>query len=231
MRTVGILGGLGPESTVIYYKEIVGQYRAAAGTDDFPHILINSINMTHVLNLINGREYDRLVRLLADEIEHLAAAGAELCAIASNTPHVVFDRLAGKVNVPMVSIVEATAARAHFLHLKRVLLIGTRFTMQNDFYARCFREKQITVIVPEAADQEIIHSVIFPELESGIVRPEKKRVVLDICTGLIERDNLDGIILGCTELPLMLKQDDFSSTVLDTVRIHVEKLVSGILGK
>ena len=229
MKTLGILGGLGPESTVIYYREIIDRYRSLTGNDTYPHILINSVDMTRVIGLIADHAYEPLVQLLAGAIEHLATAGADVCAISSNTPHVVFDRVAARVNVPMVSIVSATAERARTSGLKRVLLIGTKFTMRNDFYARTFEKYGITCIVPDAAGQDTVHDIIFPELESGIVRADRKETMLRLCTALIERERLDGIILGCTELPLMLTEDDFDVAVLDTARIHLEKLVAGIV--
>jgi aspartate racemase len=226
--TVGIVGGIGPESTVDYYRGIINGYRSLSDGVDYPRILINSINMTDMLALIDRNDYPGVVALLLDAVVALKNAGASLSVIASNTPHVVFDSIQAQSPIPLISIVEATCKRALTLDLKKTLLIGTRFTMQHHFYQDEFARHGISVTVPSFADQEIIHNTIFPELEEGIVVPEKKRQIVSLCNDIIKSAQCDGIILGCTELPLMLGADDFNITVLNTTRIHIDSIVENI---
>jgi aspartate racemase len=229
MQTLGLLGGLGPEATVIYYREIINRFRAETGKDEYPEILLHNVNMSEVLRLIAAERYNDLTELLTGKIAGLVSAGAQFCAIPSNTPHIIFERLRERATVPLISIVEATREHARASGLKKLLLIGTLFTMKNDFYRRSFSAEGIDIFVPDDEQKSIIHGIIFPELEQGVVRPEKKAEMKAISTGLIERHGLDGIILGCTELPLMLEPSDFSVAVLDTARIHIEMLVRKIL--
>jgi aspartate racemase len=229
--TIGIVGGIGPESTVEYYKGIINGYRSFSKDDNYPRIIINSINMTEMLSLIDNKDYSGVTDLLLRSVISLKSAGATVAAIASNTPHVVFDRIQALTPIPLISIVEATCNRAVQLKLKNVLLTGTRFTMQHSFYQDVFAQHSINVIVPPAKEQETIHNIIFPELEDGIVVPEKKAEMIAICNQLIENESCDGIILGCTELPLMLSSKDFSIPVLDTAQIHIQSLVERLSGK
>ena len=229
MKIPGLIGGLGPESTILYYKEIIARFQNATGMETFPELLIRSVDMTRVLNLIESGARGKLVEYLAGAAEQLAAAGAQFCAISSNTPHLVFNELREWVSVPMVSIVETAARTALEMGLHRIALIGTKFTMDSDFYRACFAEKGMTVVVPEPPERQAIHDIIFPELENGIVRSEKKAAMLAICTSLLRRERTDGILLGCTELPLMLGDDDFDVAVLDTARLHITELVKRMI--
>ncbi len=225
MKIIGLLGGMGPESTISYYKNIIDLYRNISNKDEYPNILINSINMTKMLNFVENKQFDELTKYLSEELNKLTLMGADICAICSNTPHIVFESLVDKVSKPILSIVEATADNASQKNLKKVLLIGTSFTMKNNFYSERFEDKGIKIIVPNSDEQDIINNIIFPELEAGIVLPEKKRQLIGICSAIIKNNDLDGIILGCTELPLMISGDDFDIEVLNTVDIHVTKLV------
>lgn len=229
MKRIGIIGGIGPESTVDYYKSIISLYRKRSGNENYPPIIINSINMTEMLNYVSEEDYESLVNQLTDSITTLKRAGADFAVIASNTPHVVFDTVSAKSPLSLISIVESTCERAAMLKLKRVLLIGTAFTMRNSFYADCFKKYSIDVFVPDKDEQEKIHNIIFPELEDGIVNPEKKIEMLDICNRLISREKIEGIVLGCTELPLMLKNEDFQIEVLNTAEIHVQAVVNELM--
>ena len=228
MEKVGIIGGIGPESTLDYYKDIIRGYRKKINKDEYPQILINSINMTKMLSFVKNKNYANLIDFLVTEIGYLRNAGADFAVIASNTPHVVFDEVNKLSSIPLVSIVEATAQKAVSLNLKKLLLIGTGFTMKSNFYQDCISKYSISVFVPSNKEQEIIHNIIFPELEEGIVIPEKKSQLINICNKIINKENVDGIILGCTELPLMIKDNDFKITVLNTTKNHVEVIVNKI---
>ncbi|HWR11133.1 MAG TPA: amino acid racemase [Rectinemataceae bacterium] len=231
MQKVGIVGGIGPASTLDYYREIIAGYRMATGARDYPKIVIDSVNMTEMLSFIDGGDSAGLIDFLLASIDRLSRAGADFAVIASNTPHFVFDRVRERSVIPLISIVEATRARAAFLGLKNLLLIGTASTMSKHFYQDAFVERGISSFVPSEEGRILVHGIIFPELEEGIVRPEKKRELVALCERLIRESGADGIVLGCTELPLMLGAGDFGVAVLDTTRIHinaiVERLVAG----
>lgn len=225
MSTIGIVGGIGPESTLLYYRELCTRLHARLPEDAYPKILINSVNMSEMLSFVTQGDMPRLVDFLVDAVGVLERSGCDFAAIASNTPHMVFDEVRGRCKIPLVSIVEATAARAMSLGLSKVLLTGTGFTMKADFFPRVLARRGIEVIVPSIEEQDEIHAIIFPDLENGIVRPEKKERFHSICATLIKRHSLDGLILGCTELPLIASQSDYSTAVLDTAEIHIEALV------
>lgn len=157
-------------------------------------------------------------------IHALESAGADFIIISANTPHTVFDELAEQTKVPMISIVECTAEKANDLKLKKLLLLGTKFTMQKDFFPRCFKKFDIQVIPPSFDEQATIHKIIEKELARGMVKKESKRRLLTI----IGRYKVDGVILGCTELPLILTKKDTKLTLLDTVDIHTDAVLKAV---
>lgn len=228
-RIIGIIGGIGPESTVDYYRGIIHRYREHSGSNNFPNILINSINMSEMLLRIDAIDYNGICDLLLDSIERLKSAGASVIAISSNTVHAVYDRLASLSPLPIISIVEATCKEASDLGLRKVLLIGTQFTMQSQFYQTTFSNSSINIIVPKLEERELIQTIIFSELEEGIVSQESKKRILEICNKLITNEKCDGIILGCTELPLMFHANDFDIETLNTTSIHIEAIVKNLL--
>ena len=225
MGKVGIVGGVGPASTLDYYREIISGFRRATGSKNYPKIVVNSVDMTEMLRFTDRRDFPGLTDFLLRAIGELAAAGADFALIASNTPHIVFDQVRERAPLPMISIVEATCARAASRSLKKLLLIGTGFTMANHFYQDALALRGIESFVPSKEGQALIQNIIFPELEDGIVRPEQKARLVGLCAGLIRDEEADGIILGCTELPLMIGDRDFEVAVLDTTRIHIDAVV------
>lgn len=231
MQKVGIIGGLGPESTIDYYKNIISIYRNETGDSNYPEIIINSINMTEMLSYLAKKNYSKLIDLLLSSISQLKKAGAAFAVIASNTPHIVFDQLKDKSILPLISIVEETCKKAFSIKIKKILLIGTAFTMKSDFYQKGFSKHNIETIVPDKKEQDIIQNIIFPELEEGIVIPEKKEQLIKICNTIISKENIEAIVLGCTELPLMLKDNDFKIKILNTAQIHIDAIVSRLKEK
>lgn len=230
MKTAGIIGGIGPESTIEYYRQIIALYRERTGDNSYPPILINSIDMTHMLELVGSQRFDELVAYLVAEIGRLARAGADFALLSSNTPHIVFDRIRAAAPVPMISIVEATCVRAQRLGLRKLGLFGTRFTMQGPTYKGVFAQNDIQLVVPEPDDLEYIHSKYMGEWIYGIILDETKARLLQIVHGLKETHGIQGLILGGTEIPLILKDaDDPDIPFLDTTRIHVEAVVDRLL--
>ncbi len=230
MKTVGIIGGIGPESTIEYYKLIVSACLVCNRDGNYPQIIINSINMKQMLDLIGGNRLDEVTGFLADEIEKVARAGADFALLASNTPHIVFDRLQEKSSLPLVSIVAAACEQAKSLGFKRVGLFGTKFTMQSGFYNDVFSAQAISVVTPSEDEQDYIHTKYMDELVRGIIRSETRSQLIDIAQKLKARHKVDALILGGTELPLILKEtDDVGMPLLDTTRIHVEQVVGRML--
>ena len=226
MKTIGMLGGLGPESTADYYKRIIEEYRRRTGDNTYPHILINSLNMTAVLALAAAKDWDALTDCLAGGIQALADAGADFGFIASNTPHVVFDRVQALSPIPLISIVEAAACEAEKLGLKKAGLLGTAFTMESSFYQDAFAARGIDTATPNEAERRYLQQKLMDEIELGIFLDETREGLLRIAGQMVEEDGADGIVLGCTELPLIITQGvAFGVPFLNTAEIHVERIV------
>lgn len=226
MKKLGIVGGIGPESTVDYYRLLIKGYQELKGDGNYPELLINSINMTKMLEMVAKNEMESLVIYLSEALKALASAGAEYAVMASNTPHIVFDQLQVSSPIPILSIVEETCKKVKSLGLKRVGLLGTRFTMQTDYYAKVFERYGISVIVPGQEEQEYIHTKIFSELQSLVVKDETKQGLLAIVKRMNDEEGIEGLILGCTELPLILTQDEFGIKFFNTSLIHVESAIN-----
>jgi aspartate racemase len=225
MKTAGIIGGIGPESTVEYYRLFIALYRQRVKDGSYPPIVINSIDMKRMLDLIGRGELKALTAMLSDEIKKLADAGAQLGALASNTPHAVFDELSKASPIPLVSIVDAACGRAKELGLKRLGLLGTRFTMQGKFYTDVFSADGMDLVIPTPAEQDYVHEKYMGELVMGAVLPETRKRFLNIVDGMKNRDGIRGLILGGTELPPLLRDSDLGIPVLDTTCLHVERIL------
>jgi aspartate racemase len=230
MKTLGIIGGVGPESTIDYYGSIIAQYRKLKGDGSYPQFLINSIDLKKEVDLIAANDLAGVTAFLLDEINKLARAGAEFGLIASNTPHIVFDDVQRQSPLPLISIVDATAKVAKEMNLKRVGLMGTKFTMGASFYPDTFSKYQINVVLPPEADREFIHDKYMNELVNGIFRPDTHASLLAIVDKLKRTQQVEGVILGGTELPLILRDPTHHGIpILNTTKIHVEAAVAMML--
>jgi aspartate racemase len=230
MKTAGIIGGTGPESTVEYYRQIIATYRERNPDGSYPQIILNSIDNKKMLDLVAGNELAALTEFLVAEIEKLARAGSDFAVLAANTPHIVFDDLRRQSPIPMISIVEATCETAKALHLQRLGLFGTRFTMQGRFYPEIFSRAGITLAVPDESEQAYIHDKYMSELLQGTVLPETRERLLAIVDKMKDRDGIQAVILGGTELSLILRDPTARGIpVLDTTRIHVKAIVTELL--
>lgn len=226
MKTLGIIGGIGPESTIEYYRRIHALYRQLVSDGSAPSVIINSIDNKKVLDLVGANKLDELIGYLTTEVEKLARGGATFALLAANTPHLVFDSVAQQSSIPLISIVTATCEAATSRGLTRLGLIGTRFTMQSSFYRDALSERQIELVVPGLEEQTWIHEKYMQELLKGIILPETRAQLLVIIKTLKERSQIDGVILGGTELSLILRDESvFGVPILDTTQIHVEAAV------
>ena len=224
MATLGIVGGLGPESTIDYYRRILEEWKRESPSSS-PSIVIDSLDVDHGLRLV---EHDRpgLIEYLAASLARLAAAGADFAAMAANTPHVVFDELVGRSTIPMVSIVEACAEEAARCDLHRLALLGTRFTMEGAFYPSVFARRGIAIVVPNDEQRRWIHDRYVGQLLRGEFRDETRDGVISIVRRLRKEQNIDGVILGGTELTLLLSAPVVAEVpALDTTALHVAAIV------
>ena len=229
MKTLGIIGGIAPESTVEYYRGLVAAYRERVRDGSFPSIVIDSIDLKKMLDLA-GTSLEELTQYLLAELQRLADAGASVALLASNTPHLVFDELRRRSPIPLVSIVEAACAEAKALGLGRVGLFGTRFTMQGRFYPDVFSREGIALVLPSPEDQAFIHDRYMGELVHGVFRPETRDGLLAVVDRLVATERIEGLILGGTELPLILRDPAGRSIpFLDTTRLHVAAAMKQLL--
>lgn len=225
MRKLGLVGGIGPESTVHYYKGIIQGFRERTGKDIYPLMIIDSLDLSEMYHLAAAKDWEPFSQRLIDSIKRLALGGAEFAAMAANTAHIVFEKVKAESPLPLVSIVEETCKAAKKENFKKVIIFGTGFTMSSGLYTEKFSEYGIEAIVPEAEDQRAIHNIIFPNLEAGIVLPEEKERILEIANRMIHQEGGEALVLGCTELPLIIKEEDLEVPILDTTQIHIEAIL------
>ena len=224
MKILGMIAGVGPESTIDYYKNIIAFYRERQPDGSYPQFVINSINLKKGLDFMAVNNLAGMSSFLLEEIEILARAGADFGLIAANTPHIVYDDVAPRSPIPLISIVEATCAAARMRGLKRAALFGTKYTMQADFYPKVFSREGIEVVPPEPADQDYIHNKYLNELVPGNFLTETRTGLLAIVDRMKER--IDSVILGGTELPLILRAEAHNGVAfLDTGKIHCQAAV------
>jgi aspartate racemase len=195
-----------------------------------PSLIINSVDNTKLLEEFAAKQYDAVVDYLAAEIERLARAGADFALIAANTPHLVFNELQQRVRLPLLSIVEATADAAVGSGLRRLALFGTRFTMAAPMYPEAFSRRNLEIVVPKAEEQTFIDAKYFSELFIGVILDDTRTALLEIANVMKQRDGVDGLILGGTELSLILREPRAAGLpVLDTTQIHVDAAVDLLL--
>lgn len=230
MKTLGIIGGLGPESTIDYYGKIIALYRERTGDGSYPQFIINSINLKKGLDFMDANNLSAMADYLVGEIGKLARGGATFALISANTPHIVFDEVALESPIPLLSIVEATCAAAKARKLKRLALFGTRYTMRATFYPEVFSREGIELLVPNPEDQTYIHEKYLNELVLGKFLPETRAGLLAIVDRMKANSDIEGVVLAGTELPLILREAEHKEIpFLDTTQIHCEAAVAEML--
>ena len=230
MKTLGIIGGLGPESTLDYYQRVIALYRERTGDGHNPEFIIVSIDLKKGLDFMDTGDLSGMGDFLLEAIGKLARAGADFGIISANTPHIVFDEVAPKSPIPLISIVEATRAAAKTQNLKRLALFGTRYRMQANFYPNVFAREGIELLAPDSHDQDYIHDKYMNELVPGKFLADTRVGLLAIVERMKTTSDIDGVILAGTELPLILR-DPLHNGIpfLDTTKIHVEAAVARML--
>lgn len=225
MKKIGLLGGTGPESTLMYYKELNSKIDEATSGKNMPEIVIESVNFRKAWELVSTKQYKELADYLSEKVNNLSKAGAEIISLTSATMHIVFDEIERSTEVSLVSIPKAICEEVLEKGYKKVGLLGTIFTMEQDFMKKDLLQAGIDVFVPDKADRELVAKRIFEELEFGIVKESTLQEFNAIITKLQNEYQIEAVILGCTELPLILNDSKCVLPCLDSVAIHIKKLV------
>jgi len=232
MKKLGLVGGIGPASTIEYYKSINEGYHNSltnpAKCGENPPMVIESINLSVAYDLVEKKDWAKFADLFIDSIHVLHAAGAEVAAITANTAHIVFDEVQKQSPIPLIGLVDETCKYAQSKGCKKAVVFGTAFTMSSKMYENKCEKYNIEAIVPDESDQQVIHNVIFPNLVAGIVTEHEKATILEIAKRMLSEHKADALILGCTELPLIIQPGDLDTVLLDTTKIHIEAILRRI---
>ncbi|MCM1125734.1 MAG: amino acid racemase [Lachnospiraceae bacterium] len=231
MKKLGLVGGMGPESTIPYYHDIVYGVQSRLGTKFFPNLTIESVNVFEVLRLCGEQKYEELTDYLMKAVDNLVNSGADFVALSANTPHIVFDRMKERAAVPLVSIIEASRDEALRRNMHKVGLLGTIFTMKGEFFKAPFEHSGIEVVVPSAEEMDFVNQKISTELELGIVKRSTLESFQQIIGRMKEEHEVEAVVLGCTELPLILNDAVSPVPCLDTMKIHIKTLIDMIVAQ
>ncbi|MFO7968241.1 MAG: aspartate/glutamate racemase family protein [Archaeoglobaceae archaeon] len=224
MKTIGLLGGMSWESSLEYYRIINELVSQKLGKLHSAKCILYSFDFEEIVEMQSAEDWEQTGYHLSRAAQKLERAGADMVLICTNTMHKVADRMAGSINVPLVNIVDVTAEEINSRRISEVGLLGTRFTMEDGFYTRRLEEKGISTLVPDEDEKGVVHNIIFEELCRGIRTEGSKQKLLEIISGLESR-GAKGIILGCTELPLLVKPGDIESELFDTTILHATRAV------
>ena len=230
MKTIGLIGGMSWESSAEYYRIINEEVNRRLGGVHSAKVILYSFDFAEIEELQHRGEWEKLTQVMIDAARRLENAGAEVLLICTNTMHKMFDQVQENVEVSMIHIADATAEEIMKKGLKKVGLLGTKFTMEGDFYRKRFERHGIETVIPSEDEREVIHWIIYDELVVGIIRDESRKKYLEIIENL-KQLGAEGVVLGCTEIPLLIKQEHVDIPVFDTTRIHALKAVDFALQK
>jgi aspartate racemase len=223
MKTIGLIGGMTPESTILYYRILNELSSKQFGDSHSCKLILNSVDFEEIVKLQKLDRWDVLNGIMADAAISLEKAGANYILICANTMHLTIDAVRESVSIPVIHIAEATAKQIVHKKLSTVALLGTKYTMENSFFIDVLKSHGIETIIPNENDRQIIHDVIYDELSKGVLNPASKQSYLKIIQKLIDT-GAEGIILGCTEIPLLILQDDVNVPTFDTTTIHATEV-------
>lgn len=224
VKKIGLVGGIGPASTVKYYLGIIEKSRMEYGENMYPEIVIDSVNMARHDKAFAEKDYDKLCEYLLNSLASLKAAGAEIAAITANTEHIVWNMICDRFPLPVVSIVDTAIREIERMNYKRVLIFGTSVTLKSGLYESALKQQGVTAIIPSDEDEDIIGNLIYPNLENGVVISDDKRKLIEIAEKYISEEKADSLLLGCTELPLAIKPCDVSVPLLNTTELHINEI-------
>ena len=224
MKTIGLIGGMSWESSAEYYRIINETVKEKLGGLHSAKCIMYSVDFEEVEKLQHEGKWKEATELMIDAAKRIERAGADFVLICTNTMHKMADDVQSSINIPLLHIVDATAEKIISKGLKKVGLLGTKFTMEEDFYKERLRKFGLEIVIPEEEEREIIHTIIFKELCLGEIKESSRKKFKDIIENLISK-GAEGIILGCTEIPLLIREKDCSVPVFDTTRIHAQAAV------
>ncbi len=232
MKTIGIIGGMSYESSIHYYERINDQVNEIAGDLNCAQLIIYNVNFQNIRKLMVKNEWDKIGKELARIARVLENAGADYIVIATNTMHKVADYIQSHLSIPLIHIADCTAFKCKKKKVKRVGLLGTKYTMQEDFLKKRLEANDLEVFVPKNEnDINKIDKVIFDELCKGVILDESRKYYIDVINRMIEENNIEGIILGCTEIEMLIKEKDVDIPVFDTTQSHIDEIVNYCLEK
>lgn len=224
MKKIGLMGGLGPASTVEYYMKLNELYKEKFGEKVYPKIVIDSVDMSVHTKAFNEHDYKTIGDYIYNSLMQLKNAGAELAGITANTEHIAWDYIKDRLPLPTISIVDATIKRIKQSGYKKVVVFATQWTLDSGLYDKALYDAGISAVIPCACDRSILGKLIYPNLENGIVIQEDKEKMLALARKYIRQNRADALLLGCTEIPLMLQPQDVDVPLINTTQIHIEAL-------
>lgn len=229
MRRIGLLGGMSWESTALYYRLVNEEVRSRLGGFHSARLVLASVDFAEIEAMQAAGDWAAAGALLADEAVALEAAGAECLLLCTNTMHTVADEIEAAVDIPLLHLADVTADAVRGAGLDRVALLGTRFTIEQPFYADRLRSHGVDVLVPDGDDRTLVHDVIYDELVLGVVREESRAAYVDVVRRLVAQ-GVGGVVLGCTEIELLIGPEDVPVPVFATTRLHAQAAVDFALG-
>ena len=231
MKKIGLVGGTGPESTLMYYKELNSRIDKLTGGKAMPDIAIESVNFRRAWEYVTTADYEKLSDYLAEKVNSLYNGGAEIISLTAATMHIVMDELAAKTKAELISIPKIISDEVVSLGMKKVGLLGTIFTMEQDYMKKDLLDAGVEVYIPEKEDRELVAKRIYEELEVGVVKESTLQEFVDIINKMKKDNGIEAVILGCTELPLLLNSENTPLPCLDSVEIHIRKLIELVMSE
>lgn len=232
MKTIGIIGGMSYESSIHYYERINNQVNEIAGGLTCARMIIYNVNFEDVRKLMLANEWDKIGVLLASIAKTLEDAGADYIVIATNTMHKLADYVQSQINVPLIHIADCVADKCKANNVTNVGLLGTRYTMTEDFLKNRLRDNGLTVTTPESEENiNEIDRIIFDELCKGEIKDSSREYYIDVINSMKQKNDIKGVILGCTEIEMLIKQNDLDIPIFDTTQAHIDSIVDYSLEK
>lgn len=229
MKKIGLIGGTGPESTLLYYKELNSRINSLTNGKEMPDIVIESVNFRRAWGYVVSGQYDKLTGYLVEKVNHLVDSGAEVVSLTAATMHIVYGQVESETKAGLISIPKAISEEVAANGMKRVGLLGTIFTMEQEYMKKDLQDAGVQVFIPEKTDRELIAKRILEELEVGIVKDSTLQEFISIINKMKNDFGIEAVILGCTELPLLLNTHNCPICCLDAVEIHINKLINLVM--
>lgn len=226
MKKIGLVGGIGPASTIAYYKGLISRCLNNKNINHYPEIIIDSVNMNNHDKAIAEHDYNTLSNYIIKSLNNLKHAGAEIAAITANTEHIVWDRICNDLPLQTISPIDSVQNEIKNKNYSRILILGTKWTMANGLFEKPIKSIGKDPITPTIKDQNTIGNLIYPNLENGIIVPNDKKQMIEIIHKYYLKYNIDSILLGCTELPLMLSENDVDIPIINSLELHMDDIFS-----